>query len=157
MAKRFFRHGELHLVILTLLSGRELNGYELMSELGRLFGPAYRPSPGSVYPAMKSLASEGLVSTDAEGSRHAATEAGVAAVEARRGDLARLELRTGVSLGHRLGADAEIDQALERFASVVRAAADRVETEALASTVEHCARQVERLQPSTTEGMAEHG
>jgi DNA-binding PadR family transcriptional regulator len=31
-----------------------------MSELARLFGPAYRPSPGGVYPAVKSLVVQGL-------------------------------------------------------------------------------------------------
>ncbi|EUA73856.1 hypothetical protein I540_0264 [Mycobacteroides abscessus subsp. bolletii 1513] len=37
---RFFRHGELPLVLLALLAQRPMHGYELMSELSRLFGPA---------------------------------------------------------------------------------------------------------------------
>lgn len=157
MAKRFFRHGELHLVILALLSGRALNGYELMSELGRLFGPAYRPSPGSVYPAMKALASEGLIETDTEGSRHTATDTGRAAVADRLTDLARLEMRTGVSLGDRPGVHDEIEGVLERLGATVRAASERVAPEALVGAVEDCAHQVERLQRRTTEGMSGHG
>jgi DNA-binding PadR family transcriptional regulator len=157
VAKRFFRHGELHLVILVLLSGRELNGYELMSELARLFGPAYRPSPGSVYPAMKALAGEDLIATDAHGSSYTATEAGRGAVEDRRAELALLEARTGVELSDRLGADDGVGRALDRLTSTVRAAVDRVDAAHLVRAVEDCAERVDRLQPDTSDGMAGHG
>ena len=44
---RFFRYGELPLVLLALIEQEPLNGYELMGELERLFGPAYQPSAGA--------------------------------------------------------------------------------------------------------------
>ena len=33
MGKRFFRHGELHLVLLALLSRRPMHGYDLMKDV----------------------------------------------------------------------------------------------------------------------------
>ncbi len=56
MARRFFRYGELHLVVLSLLARRPMHGYELMGELSRLFGPAYRPSSGQRVPGRRGVA-----------------------------------------------------------------------------------------------------
>jgi DNA-binding PadR family transcriptional regulator len=61
MSRRFFRHGELPLVLLALVAEQPRHGYQIMGELDRLFGPDYRPSPGSVYPAVDALQAEGLI------------------------------------------------------------------------------------------------
>ena len=61
----FFRYGELPLVLLALLQQRPMNGYEMLSELGRLFSPGYAPSPGSVYPAISALRRSGLIGAEA--------------------------------------------------------------------------------------------
>src|SRR3954453_5414732 len=100
MSRRFFRHGELPLVVLAMLADRPMHGYELMSELTRLFGPRYRPSPGSVYPALEALEAERLLEgeTDSGRNTYRATEAGLEALEGRAADLAALELRTGVRI-----------------------------------------------------------
>ena len=78
-SRRFFRHGELPLVVLAMLADRPMHGYELMSELSRLFGPRYRPSPGSVYPALEALEAEHLLEGETEAGRNTyrATEAGL--------------------------------------------------------------------------------
>src|SRR5947208_16612159 len=98
MPRRFFRHGELPLVLLALLADRPMHGYEVMSELTRLFGPAYRPSPGTVYPAVDALEAEGLLDGDAHDGRttYRTTEAGDEALAERADALAALEQRTGV-------------------------------------------------------------
>jgi DNA-binding PadR family transcriptional regulator len=129
MAKRFFRHGELHLVLLSLCAEGPRHGYELMGALGTLFGPRYRPSAGSVYPAVESLAAEGLLEGWDEGDRHVygITPAGAETLERRADTLAQLELRTGVHLGHRPGLEAS----LERFTARVRAAAPGLDNEHL--------------------------
>src|SRR5882724_7541 len=97
MASRFFRHGELPLVLLTLLSDRPMHGYEVMSELARLFGPRYKPSPGSVYPAVEALEAEGLIDGHTQDGRktYRATTTGNQAVAKRADALAALEVRTG--------------------------------------------------------------
>lgn len=110
---QFFMPGELPLVILALLDLRPMNGSELMTDLERLFGPTYRASPGSVYPALNALDDEKLIaSADNRGSKSwQLTRAGRDVLRQRRQQLAAVETRTGA----RLGADGSLEPALERF------------------------------------------
>jgi DNA-binding PadR family transcriptional regulator len=141
MGKRFFRHGELHLVVLALVSRRPMHGYDLMGELGRLFGPAYRPSAGSIYPAVEGLEAEGLIQgDDASGRRiYELTPSGAEALERRADQLAALELRTGVRLDHR----AAVDAALARFGVRVRAVAGQLPPEVLEAQLSAAASVIE--------------
>jgi DNA-binding PadR family transcriptional regulator len=142
MGKRFFRHGELHLVVLTLLARRPMHGYELMGELGRLFGPHYQPSAGSIYPAVEGLENEGLiVGRDAGGRRvFELTATGAEALERRADALAALEVRTGVHLGR----GPSIDGALARFGSRVQAVAAHLDPDVLESLLDDTATEIER-------------
>lgn len=110
---QFFMPGELPLVILALLDLRPMNGSELMTDLERLFGPHYRASPGSVYPALNALDDEKLIaSAELRGSKcWELTPAGRKVLRERRQQLAAVETRTGA----RLGADGSLEPALERF------------------------------------------
>jgi DNA-binding PadR family transcriptional regulator len=47
--------------ILALLAEEPRNGYQIMQELEKRSGGVWRPSPGSVYPALQQLEDEGLV------------------------------------------------------------------------------------------------
>ncbi len=58
---RFFEHGDLRYVLLTLLEEQPRHGYELIKELEERTGGAYRPSPGVVYPTLALLEDEGLI------------------------------------------------------------------------------------------------
>lgn len=129
MGRRFFRHGELPLVLLALLAERPMHGYDLMAELERLFAPHYRPSPGSVYPAVEALEAERLITPgNDDGPRvYRLTRSGEQALEKRRDALAALELRTGMRAGQR----GTVDAVLERFAARVRGLAGRLEPETL--------------------------
>jgi DNA-binding PadR family transcriptional regulator len=53
--------------ILVLLGEGPRNGYQLMQELEQRSRGAWRPSPGSVYPALAQLEDEGLVRSEASG------------------------------------------------------------------------------------------
>src|SRR5688500_19542042 len=94
-----FQHGEMALVLLALLRGQEMHGYDLLAELERLL-PGYRASPGSVYPALAGLVEEGLLEAVTD-DRHARrksfriTATGRKALQQRAGLLAALEVRTG--------------------------------------------------------------
>jgi DNA-binding PadR family transcriptional regulator len=125
MSNRFFRHRELHVVLLALLAERPMHGYELMGELGDRFGPTYRPSAGSVYPALESLAAEGLIKAQANSdpTAYALTPVGESALSNRSGDLLKLAQRTGVSLG----AVAPVEAALARLTETARRASRVVE------------------------------
>ena len=110
---QFFMPGELPLVVLALLDLRPMNGSELMTELERLFAPHYRASPGSVYPALNALADEKLIATDDRGGSKfwELTPSGRKVLVQRRRQLAAVESRTGA----RLGAEGNLEPALERF------------------------------------------
>ena len=110
---QFFMPGELPLVVLALLDIRPMNGSELMADLDRLFGPTYRASPGSVYPALNALDDERLVKGSNIGGSKSweLTKSGRDILRDRRRQLAAVEMRTGA----RLGADGSLEPALERF------------------------------------------
>lgn len=149
MSRRFFRHGELPLVVLALLADRPMHGYELMSKLSRLFGPRYRPSPGSVYPALEALEGEGLLEgeTDAGRTTYRATEAGAEALAERVDDLATLELRTGV----RVAAAESLDSVLARFKARLTPLSGRVDVAAVAPVLDRAAAEIESQYRLATE------
>jgi DNA-binding PadR family transcriptional regulator len=59
--------GDVRAAILLLLDEEPRNGYQIMQELEQRSGGTWRPSPGSVYPALQLLADEGLVTSEARG------------------------------------------------------------------------------------------
>lgn len=156
MGRRFFGHGELPLVLLVLLAERPMHGYDLMAELGRLFAPHYRPSPGSVYPAVEALEAEGLITPqDDDAPRvYLLTLLGEQALEKRRDTLAAVELRTGMRIGQR----GTVNAALERFASRVRGLAGRLVPDALEQVLDQAVDAIEATavtdQAASEEGRA---
>ena len=75
--------GYLTYTILWLLSKESLNGAEITRELQKRRGT--KPSPGTVYPALKELNEKGLIAID-ENKRYSLTKKG------------RKELKTGCTL-----------------------------------------------------------
>jgi len=151
LPRRFFRHGELPLVLLALLAERPRHGYEIMTELKRLFGPRYRPSPGSVYPAIEALHAEGLIDGQAHDGKttYRVTAAGEQAIDARRNALAALEVRTGARFG-----DADsIEPLLDRFRARLAPLSGRVDPQAMAAVLQRAAADIESLDglPTTKE------
>src|SRR3954469_9132472 len=63
------RRGDVRAALLVLLGEEPRNGYGLMQETERRSGGAWRPSPGSVYPALQQLEDEGLVRAVESGGR----------------------------------------------------------------------------------------
>ena len=65
------RRGDVRAAILLLLDEEPRNGYSLMQEIEHRSEGAWRPSPGSVYPALAQLEDEGLIAlaTRASGRR----------------------------------------------------------------------------------------
>lgn len=139
--RHFFRHGELHLVLLALLAERPQHGYDLLAELEARFAGRYSPSPGSVYPALASLADEGLIEAVEDAGRRVftLTETGREALGVRRDLLASFEARTGVSVS----VDGAVDAALSAFGRRVRAAG--APPERVAAALDEAAVRIERL------------
>ena len=85
------RRGDVRAAALLLLSEEPRNGYAIMQAIEERTGGAWRPSPGSVYPALALLQDEGLVRVEERdgGRTFHLTEAGTAHVEEQRADLER--------------------------------------------------------------------
>jgi DNA-binding PadR family transcriptional regulator len=73
---------------LLLLAEGPLNGYQIIQEIERRSNGVWRPSPGSVYPALAQLEDEGLVRIEELGDRRTfvLTDAGRARIDERRGE-----------------------------------------------------------------------
>jgi DNA-binding PadR family transcriptional regulator len=83
---RRMRRGNVRAAILLLLEEGPRNGSQLMQELEQRSGGAWRPSPGSVYPALQLLADEGLVRSESRdgGNVFELTDAGRQYLEENR-------------------------------------------------------------------------
>jgi DNA-binding PadR family transcriptional regulator len=83
------RRGDVRAALLVLLDEESRNGYQLMQEIEQRSDGAWRPSPGSVYPALQQLEDEGLVTQrEADGRKlYELTDEGRTYVEENRDKL----------------------------------------------------------------------
>ncbi len=83
------RRGDVRAAALVLLAEQPRNGYQVIQEIAERSGGYWKPSSGSVYPALQQLEDEGLVEVDTQGGRRTfrLTEAGRAHVEQHRAEL----------------------------------------------------------------------
>jgi DNA-binding PadR family transcriptional regulator len=77
------RRGDVRAALLALLADEPRNGYQLMQEIENRSEGVWRPSPGSVYPALQQLEDEGLIRSDESEGRKVfrLTDAGREAAE----------------------------------------------------------------------------
>ena len=83
------RRGDVRAAALLLLAEAPRNGYQLMQEIESRSDGMWRPSAGSIYPALAQLEDEGLVQgTERDGRRSfELTDAGRTHVDERRAEL----------------------------------------------------------------------
>lgn len=83
------RRGDVRAALLLLLAEADQNGYQLIQEIERRTDGFWKPSPGSVYPALQQLEDEGLVrAQELDGRRtYTLTDEGRAYVDANRPQL----------------------------------------------------------------------
>lgn len=88
-----FGHGRLRLYLLKLLEESPRHGYEVIRLLQDRFLGVYSPSPGTIYPRLARLESEGLVTHDVvKGKKvYQLTDKGREELERRMDELADLE------------------------------------------------------------------
>jgi len=147
MRNQFFMPGELPLVLLDLIADRPQGGYELLGELGRRFGPeGYRPSPGSVYPALSALRAEQLIEQELGGAKavYQVTAKGRRMLADQRAVFTRIEARTGAA--HR--ADASWQPVLDRFVDRISKLSGRVDGAAVERILDNAAKAVADLEVS---------
>ncbi len=63
------RRGDIRTAALLLLAEEPRNGYQIMQEVQERSEGAWRPSPGSTYPALQQLEDEGLIRSEEEDGR----------------------------------------------------------------------------------------
>lgn len=83
------RRGDVRAAILLLLTERPMHGYELIQQIRERSDDLWRPSPGSIYPALSQLEDEGLITIEKVAGRKTAqlTETGIAHVTEHRTEL----------------------------------------------------------------------
>jgi DNA-binding PadR family transcriptional regulator len=88
-----FSHGRLRLYLLKLLDESPRHGYDVIRLLEDRFMGLYAPSPGTIYPRLRRLEAEGLVTQSKEGGRkvYRITDAGREELAARGDELDELE------------------------------------------------------------------
>jgi DNA-binding PadR family transcriptional regulator len=83
------RKGDVRAAVLVLLSEQPRNGYQIIQEIEQRSGGMWKPSSGSVYPALQQLEDEGLVEVDTQEGRRSfrLTETGKTYVEEHKAEL----------------------------------------------------------------------
>lgn len=67
--QRFLGHGDLRLLILSLIAEKPRHGYDLISEIERRSGGVYKPSPGVIYPTLEVIQDLGWVEVKTDGGK----------------------------------------------------------------------------------------
>lgn len=127
------RRGDIRTAALLLLAEEPRNGYQIMQEIEERSDGVWRPSPGSVYPALQQLEDEGLIrSQESEGRKlFGLTDAGRAAVQERDPDAPAPWDQMSSDVGetaHELGQAAR--SVMVAFAQVMRTGDERQMTQA---------------------------
>lgn len=148
---RFFRHGALRLVLLSLIAEKPAHGYELIKAIEEKVGGAYSPSPGVLYPALGWLEAQGYTSVTAteDGRKlYSLTETGQAFLEANaesvQAALSRLE-----GAAARSARPPQIVRAIENLKTALRLRLHEAEltdaqAEAIADILDKTAKDIER-------------
>ncbi|MEO1552950.1 MAG: PadR family transcriptional regulator [Pseudomonadota bacterium] len=113
--RRPLDHGDLRLLILSLIAEQPRHGYDLIAEIEARTGGIYKPSPGVIYPALAVIQDLGLAKVKKEDGKRVfyITETGDAHLEEQAETLAKIEARLE-SLAH---PDSELDPGDVRAAS----------------------------------------
>jgi DNA-binding PadR family transcriptional regulator len=84
------RRGDVRAAALSLIAEAPRNGYQIIQEIAERSGGLWKPSSGSVYPALQQLEDEGLIHVVTEEGRRSfhLTEAGRTYVETHKEELA---------------------------------------------------------------------
>jgi len=94
---RMFGHGDLKLLLLSLIAEQPRHGYQLIRSIEEMFEGTYAPSPGAVYPTLTMLEEMGFAHVDADESGkklYSATAEGRAYLEENRDSVEALVERT---------------------------------------------------------------
>ena len=148
---RMFEQGDLRFVVLKLIGEKPAHGYEIIKAVETMFGGAYAPSPGIVYPTLTLLEEQGFIAVvESEGPRklYGLTEAGKAERDRAAGDIDRVFGRMDELRKRYGGGEApEIRRAMENLGAALRLRLSRggVEASAITAILDEAARRIETM------------
>jgi DNA-binding PadR family transcriptional regulator len=101
LAKAFFAKGDFKIIVLSVLQERPMHGYEIVRTIQEQSKGLYKPSPGSVYPALKMLLGKGYIvlSSDERRKVYRITMAGKRLLQSRRAEVEKAMKSYQDSLG----------------------------------------------------------
>ena len=153
--RRFFAHGDLRLVVLSVVHEKPSHGYEIIKAIEERVGGAYSPSPGVIYPTLTLLEDLGYVTLrSADGSSKKLfeiTAEGKAYLKANRKTLDELFTRMDeAGRSHRSGAAPQIVRAMENFKLALRLRSSngpltQEQVDAVAAAIDAAAIAVEKV------------
>ena len=141
------RRGDIRLAILLLLDEEPRNGYGLMQEVEERSGGVWRPSPGSVYPAMSQLEDEGLVEATQHEGRKAfqLTDEGKSHVEKNRKQMGTPWKTVGEGASSEIGELREAAQALAMAAMQVAQTGNAEQLKSARTVIDEARRSLYRI------------
>ncbi|MFG1429711.1 PadR family transcriptional regulator [Xanthobacter sp. V2C-8] len=149
---RLFAHGDLHLLVLSMIADKPRHGYEVIKSIEARVNGAYSPSPGTIYPALTLLEEQGYIRVEAsEGSRklYAVTGEGEAYLAANRPQVEHMLARMDEVRTRRGDAPAPVVRAMENLKLALRLRLERgplspAEAQAIAEALDGAAVAIER-------------
>jgi DNA-binding PadR family transcriptional regulator len=134
------------LAILLLLAEEPRNGYGLMQEIEDRSGGVWRPSPGSIYPALSQLEDEGLIEPTGEGRKaFNLSKEGQEYVETNRERMGTPWKTMAGGASNELSGLRESGQALAMAASQVARTGNTAQIEAAREVMDQARRSLYRL------------
>lgn len=90
--RRPLGHGDLSLLILSLIEETPRHGYDMITQIEARTGGAYKPSPGVIYPALEVLQDIGLAEIIPDGAKkiYQITQDGKATLADKAEELAKI-------------------------------------------------------------------
>lgn len=151
--ERVFDHGDLRLVIMSLLAEAPRHGYDIIKALEEKVGGGYSPSPGVVYPTLTLLEELGHASiTEEHGGRklYTLTAEGQAYLDAHRPQADAIMQRVDQGASARRGPPSPVLRAMENLSTALRMRlrgqeATDAQIRAIADAIDATARAVEDI------------
>ncbi|AIN65345.1 TPA: PadR family transcriptional regulator [Providencia stuartii] len=123
--RRLFDHGDLHIMVLSLVAKKPSYGYEIIKDIQEASNGLYVPSPGVIYPTLTLLEEQGFLESEvvernrksfkitAEGAAHLKANQETETIIFRKLAKAR-DMQHGGNLSE------EIEMAVSRFKALLR-------------------------------------
>ncbi|ENU1226545.1 MULTISPECIES: PadR family transcriptional regulator [Providencia] len=153
--RRLFDHGDLHIMVLSLVAKKPSYGYEIIKDIQEASNGLYVPSPGVIYPTLTLLEEQGFLESQIvernrksftitpEGAAHLAQNKEIEAVIARKLAKAR-DMQQGGNLAE------DIEMAVSRFKALLRhkmvlKQLNEEQTRQIASIINDAVKQIEEV------------